>query len=62
MRRWTPDRVTALILICSCIAMIASGIDSEVKSILTIASGYLFGAGITERRFNHQIREREVTK
>jgi hypothetical protein len=48
--KWTVDKLTALILVCSCIALIATGIDSEVKSILTIAAGYLFGAGVTERR------------
>jgi len=48
MSKWTPDKITALILICSCIALMACRIDGEVKSILTIASGYLFGVGIQE--------------
>lgn len=48
--RWTPDKITALILVCSCIALIATGIDAEVKAILTMAAGYLFGSGIAERR------------
>lgn len=52
--RWTPDKLTALILVCSCVVLIATGIDSEVKSILTIAAGYLFGAGIQERRAAHK--------
>jgi len=62
MRRWTPDRITALILVCSCIVMVATGVDSEVKSILTVASGYLFGTSIWERRVDHQIRQKEETK
>jgi len=60
--RWTVDRLTALILVCSCVALIASGLDSEVKSILTVASGYLFGTGIWERRTNHQLKQKEETK
>jgi len=48
--RWTPDKLTALILVCSCVVLIALHIDSEVKSILTVAAGYLFGTGIQERR------------
>jgi len=47
---WTPDKVTALILVVGCIALIAAGIDSEVKSILTISAGYLFGTGYTEMK------------
>ncbi len=52
--KWTPDKLTALILVCSCVALIASGIDSEVKSILTIAAGYLFGTAVGERRAAHK--------
>jgi len=59
---WTVDRLTALILICSCVALIASGKDSEVKSILTVASGYLFGTSIWERRVNHQLKRKEESK
>lgn len=60
--KWTPDRVTALVLICSCIALIASSKDSEVKSILTVASGYLFGTSLWERRVNHQTKQKEEEK
>lgn len=48
--KWTPDKLTALILVCSCVALIATGIDGEVKAILTMAAGYLFGTSIAERR------------
>lgn len=50
MKKWTPDKVTALILIGSCVYLLVSGIDGEVKSILTIAAGYLFATGIIERK------------
>jgi len=60
--KWTVDKLTALILICSCIALIASGKDSEVKSILTVASGYLFGTSIWERRINHREKQKEEVK
>ena len=52
--KWTPDKLTALILICSCVALLATSVDSEVKSILTIAAGYLFGTGIAEARANRR--------
>jgi hypothetical protein len=52
--RFTPDKLTALILVISCVALIATGRDSEVKSILTVAAGYLFGVGVQEKRVaNH---------
>jgi hypothetical protein len=52
--KWTPDKLTALILVISCVALIATGRDSEVKSILTVAAGYLFGTGVAEMRANHR--------
>lgn len=48
--KWTPDLIIAMVLICSCIALIATGIDSEVKSILTVAAGWVFGTQIERRR------------
>lgn len=48
--KWTVDKLTALILICSCIALIASGINTEVKSILAMAAAYLFGTSFVEKR------------
>lgn len=62
MRRWAPDKISALVLICGCIALIASGIDGEVKSILGMASVYLFGTSMVERRANLQIKEKEAAK
>lgn len=46
--KWTPDKVTALILIVGCLVLIFTGRDSEVKSILTVAAGWLFGTGYAE--------------
>ena len=48
--KWTPDKITALILIIGCLALIFTHIDGEVKSILTVAAGWLFGSTYTERR------------
>ena len=48
--KWTPDKITALILIIGCLILIFTGRDSEVKSILTMAAGWLFGSTYTERR------------
>lgn len=48
--KWTPDFVIALVLIVSCIILIATGIDSEVKSILPVASGWAFGSQYQARK------------
>ena len=42
--QWSPDLIIALVLIVGCFILIALGIDSEVKSILTIAAGWVFGS------------------
>lgn len=41
--KWTPDIIIALALIVGCLALIFTGIDGEVKSILTMAAGWCFG-------------------
>lgn len=48
--KWSPDKITALILLVGCLALRFTGIDGEVMSILTISAGYLFGVGIAERK------------
>ena len=48
--RWTPDLIIALILVVGCLALIAFDIDSEVKSILTLAAGWAFGSQFQARR------------
>ena len=48
--KWTPDLVIALILIVGCLILIAFKIDSEVKSILTVAAGWAFGSQYQARR------------
>lgn len=47
---WTPDKITALVLVIGCILLIAFRIDGEVKSILTVAAGWLFGTGYYDRK------------
>lgn len=46
--KWTPDKVTAIILVVGCLVLIFTGRNSEVKSILTISAGWLFGTGYAE--------------
>lgn len=48
--KWTPDKITALVLLVGCLALVFTGIDGEVKAILTIAAGWLFGSAYAERR------------
>ena len=55
--KWTPDKVCAVILIVGCLLLVAFRIDGEVKSILTISAGYLFGTGIKEYRVKKQTKD-----
>ena len=48
--KWSPDKITALILVAGCLVLIFTGKDSEVKSILTVAAGWLFGSTYAERK------------
>jgi uncharacterized membrane protein required for colicin V production len=48
--KWTPDLIIAMVLIVGSFALIAFGIDGEVKSILTIAAGWAFGSQYQARK------------
>ena len=48
--KWTGDFIIALILVVGCLALVATGIDSEVKSILCIAAGWAFGSQYMEKK------------
>lgn len=48
--KWTPDLVIALVIIVGCFILIALDIDSEVKSILTMAAGWAFGSQYQARK------------
>lgn len=41
------DEAVALILVIGCFYLLATGIDGEVKSILTMAAGWCFAKGYT---------------
>lgn len=44
------DMIVALVLIIGSFCLIFLGIDSEVKSILTVAAGWAFGSAFQKRR------------
>ena len=44
------DQIIALVLILAAVGLLVSGIDGEVKSILTMAAGWAFGSGYQARR------------
>lgn len=48
--KWTSDIIIALVLIVGCLGLVFTGIDGEVKSILTLAAGWAFGSQFQERR------------
>ena len=37
------DDILAGVLIVGCIVLIAQGVDNDIKAILTLAAGYVFG-------------------
>lgn len=43
-----------MVIVVGCIALIATGIDSEVKSILTVAAGWAFGSQYHMRRISKE--------
>jgi len=45
--KWTPDTLIAAFLVVGCLILVAMSIDGEVKSILSIAAGWLFGSKFT---------------
>lgn len=47
---WTPDKITAIIIVVGCLALIFCGINTEVKSILAIAAGWVFGGAYRAAR------------
>ena len=49
--KWTPDLIIAMVLIVGCLALVFTGIDGEVKSILTLAAGWTFGSQFIERKY-----------
>ena len=50
--KWTPDLIIALVLVVGCFALLFSGIDGEVKSILIAASVWCFATQWQVRKIN----------
>ena len=48
--KWTPDLIIAMVLIVGCMGLVFTGIDGEVKSILTLAAGWTFGSQYIDRK------------
>ena len=48
--KWTPDLIIALVLVVGCFGLLVTGIDGEVKAILTLAAGWAFGSQYQARR------------
>lgn len=48
--KWTPDTLASMVLIVGCLALLFFHIDGEVKSILAMAAGWLFGGQYQVRR------------
>lgn len=48
--KWTADQVTGITLIVGCLSLLALGIDSEVKFIIGVAAGWIFGSQYLEMR------------
>ena len=48
--KWTPDTIIALVLVVGCLILLFLRIDGEVKSILTMAAGWVFGSQYQTRK------------
>lgn len=48
--KWTPDQIIALVIVVSCVILIARGIDGEVKGILGVATGWIVARQYQSRR------------
>jgi len=44
------DTIIALILVIGCFILLGLGIDTEVKSIITMAAGWAFGSQYQARK------------
>lgn len=47
--KWTADLIIAVILLVGCFALLFTGIDGEVKTILVMAGGWCFGRAYGQR-------------
>lgn len=48
--KWTPDKIIALVLVVGCLALMFCHIDGEVKSVILMAAGWVFGTSYSERK------------
>lgn len=55
--KWTPDICIAAIIVIGCLALLFCGINGEVKSILGVASGWVFGSAFKARNGNNGRKE-----
>lgn len=44
------DQVCALVIFCVCATLLVFKVDSEVKSAMTLAVGFLVGSGYQSRK------------
>jgi len=57
--KWTPDTIIALVLVVGCLILLGFGLNSEVKSILTVSAGWAFGAQYHERIIKCQAQKQQ---
>lgn len=50
--KWTPDLIICLIIILGCFALLFTGVDGEVKSVITLSAGWAFGSQFQIRRID----------
>lgn len=49
--KWTPEHIIGSGILVGCFTLIAFGIDSEVKSILALAVGWIFRSLYVGRKY-----------
>lgn len=53
--KWTPDAIGSLVIIIAGLTMMFLGIDGEIKSLVAMSAGWLFGG-------QYQIRRTTINK
>lgn len=50
--KWTPDTIIALVMVVGALTLIGLGIDTEVKFVLGMAGGWVFGSQYQVRKMS----------
>lgn len=55
--KWTPDTITAIVIVVGCLLLLFFKIDGEVRSILSLAAGWIFGGQFHVRQITKEVNK-----